>query len=118
MLALPIAAAVCALLLYLPLYLGSLSAMAKVARAPYDLVESARLDHAVVFVRSRGTLDIPPWSWVYYLGSPSPRLDDPVLYVRDLGEERNKQLIRFLPDRALHRMGMQNGQLVLVPLAR
>ena len=50
--------------------------------------------------------------------SPSPRLDDPVLYVRDLGEERNKQLIRFLPDRAPHWMGMQNGQLVLVPLAR
>jgi len=59
-----------------------------------------------------------PWSWVYYLGSPLPRLDDPVLYVRDLGEERNKQLIRFLPDRAPHWMGMHNGQLVLVPVAR
>jgi len=47
-----------------------------------------------------------------------PRLDDPVLYVRDLGEERNKQLIRFLPDRAPHWMGMHNGQLVLVPVAR
>ena len=117
-LALPIAAAVCALLLYVPLYLGSLSAMATVARAPYDLVESARLDRAVVFVRSRGALDIPPWSWVYYLGSPSPGLDDPVLYVRDLGEERNRQLIRFLPDRAPHWMGMQNGQLVLLPIAR
>jgi len=45
------------------------------------------------------------------------RLDDPVLYVRDLGGERNKQLIRFLPD-PRPTAGMQNGQLVLALLAR
>ena len=117
-LTLPIAATVCALVLYLPLYLGSLGAMAQVARAPYNLVAAARPERAVVFVRSRGALDLPPGSWAYYPRSPSPALDDPVLYLRDLGEERNRQLMHFLPDRAPYWMGMQNGQLVLVPLAR
>lgn len=117
-LALPIAATLCALILYAPLYLGSLSAMARVARAPYDLVDSAGLERAVIFVRSLGALDMPPWSWAYYPRNPSPALDDRVLYVRDLGEERNRELMRFLPDRRPFWMGMQNGQLVLVPLAR
>ncbi len=75
-LALPIAATLCALVLYLPLYVGSLSAMATVARTPYDLVETARLDHAVVFVRSLGALDFPPGSWAYYPRNPSPGLTD------------------------------------------
>ncbi|HSE06330.1 MAG TPA: glycosyltransferase family 39 protein [Methylomirabilota bacterium] len=117
-LALPLAATLCALVLYVPLYLGSLDAMARVARAPYDLVEAARLERAVIFVRSRGALDIPPWSWAYNPHSPSPALDDRVLYVRDLGEERNRELARFLPDRVPYWMGMRAGQLVLLPLAR
>jgi hypothetical protein len=117
-LALPIAATLCALVLYLPLYVESLSAMGRIARAPYDLVEAARLDRAVVFVRSLGALDFPPRSWAYFPRNPSPALDDRALYVRDLGEERNRELIRFLPDRAPYWMGIREGQLVLVPLAR
>lgn len=117
-LGLPLAATLCALLLYVPLYVGSLSAMARVARAPYDLVESARLDHALVFVRSLGALEFPPRSWAYYPRNPSPGLTDRVVYVRDLGEARNRELMRFLPDRAPFWMGIRNGELVLVPLAR
>ena len=117
-LALPIAATLCALVLYVPLYVGSLSAMRDIARAPYDMVEAARLDRAVVFVGSRGALDFPPGSWAYFPRNPSPALDDRVLYVRDRGEERNRTLIGFLPDRAPYWMGVRDGQLVLVPLAR
>ncbi len=117
-LALPVAGMLCALLLYLPLYLGSLRAMAEVARAPYDLVDTARLDHAVVFVRTLGALEFPPLSWAYFHRSPSPRLTDRVLYVRDLGEPRNRDLIHFMPDRAPFWMGIQNGRLVLSPMPR
>jgi hypothetical protein len=92
--------------------------MAQVARAPYDLVERARLDHAVVFVQSLGALELPPWSWAYYPRNPSPDLTDRVLYVRDLGEARNRELMRFMPERAPFWMGVRNGELVLVPLAR
>jgi hypothetical protein len=117
-LGLPLAATLCALLVYVPLYLGSLRAMAEVAWTPYDLVETARLDHAIVFVRTLGALEFPPWSWAYYPRSPSPGLTDRVLYVRDLGEPRNRDLIRFMPDRAPFWMGIQDGRLVLAPLAR
>ena len=117
-LALPVAATLCALVLYLPLYVGSLTAMAQVARTPYDLVETARLDHAVVFVRSLGALDFPPGSWAYFPRNPSPGLPERVIYVRDLGEERNRELMRFLPDRAPYWMGVRSNQLVLMPLAR
>jgi hypothetical protein len=117
-LALPIAATICAVILYAPIYIGSLSAMAQVARVPYDLVDSAGREHAVVFVRSLGALEMSPGSWAYFPRNPSPALDDRVLYVRDLGEERNRELIRFLPDRRPFWMGVQGGQLVLVPLAR
>ncbi len=117
-LGLPLAATICSLVLYLPLYVGSLSAMAQVARAPYDLVDRARLDHAVVFVRSLGALDFPPWSWAYLPRNPSPGLTDRVLYVRDRGEALNRELILFMPDRAPFWMGVHDGQLVLVPLKR
>jgi hypothetical protein len=117
-LAFPVAATLCALILYLPLYIGSLSAMAAVARAPYDLVESARLGRAVIFVRTLGALEFPPWSWAYYPRNPSPGLTDRVLYVRDLGEPRNQDLIRLMPDRAPFWMGVRNGRLVLLPLTR
>jgi hypothetical protein len=89
-----------------------------VARAPYDLVETARLDRAVVFVRSLGALDFPPWSWAYYPRNPAPDLTDPVLYVRDLGEPRNRVLMQFMPDRTPFWLGIRDdGQLVLMPLA-
>jgi dolichyl-phosphate-mannose-protein mannosyltransferase len=117
-LGLPLAATLCALVLYLPVYIGSLSAMARVARTPYDLVDAARLDHAVVFVQTLGALEFRPWSWTYFPRNPSPGLTDRVLYVRDLGETRNRDLIRFMPDRAPFWMGMQSGRLALVPLAR
>ena len=117
-LAVPMAATLCAFLLYLPLYIGSLTAMAALARAPYDLVATARLDHAVVFVRSLGALELPPRSWAYARRNPSPGLGDRVLYVKDLGEERNRDLIRFMPDRTPFWMGIRDGQLVLIPLAR
>jgi hypothetical protein len=92
--------------------------MAAVARMPYDLVAAARLDHAVVFVRTIGALEFPPWSWAYYPRNPSPGLTDRVLYVRDLGEPRNRDLIRLMPERVPYWMGIDNGRLALVPMAR
>jgi hypothetical protein len=92
--------------------------MAGIARAPYDLAATARLDHAVVFVRSLGALEFPPRSWAFGRRNPSPGLGDRVLYVNDLGEERNRDLIRFMPDRTPFWMGIRGGTLVLLPLSR
>jgi hypothetical protein len=43
-------------------------------------------------------------------------LSDPVLFVRDLGLERDKVLAARLAPRAPYVMGMRGGKLVLEPL--
>ena len=112
----PVAGILASLLTFVPCEVGSLRLMADVARAPYDLVEARRLDRALVFVRSLPSLHVPPGSWAYYHRNNSPDLDDPVLFVRDLGQERNEVMMRYLPDRTPYWMGMRNGELVLEPI--
>jgi hypothetical protein len=46
-----------------------------------------------------------------------PDLSDRVLFVKDLGPERNRELMRYLPSRVPYLMGMRGGDLVLLPLA-
>jgi hypothetical protein len=118
LMATPLAGALVCLLAFLPFQLASLRLMADVTQAPYDLVAARGLDHALVFVRSLPALSVMPGSWAYYHRNNSPDLHDPVLFVRDLGPERNKELMRYLPDRAAYLMGMANRELVLVPLER
>src|SRR5262249_52894678 len=114
----PIAATVCALLTFVPVYGASLRASADVTLMPYDLVERQGLDRALVFVHSLPAQHLAPGSWAYYHRNNSPDLTDPVLFVRFLGPERNSELIRRFPDRAPYAMGMQGDRLVLVPIAR
>jgi hypothetical protein len=112
----PLAAILGSLLAFIPVELASLSLMADVARAPYDLVEEQRLDSALVFVHSLPALHRAPGAWVYYHRNNSPDLSDRVLFVRYLGEERNRELMRYLPDRTPYAMGMQDGTLELIRL--
>jgi hypothetical protein len=114
----PLAGALACLFAFAPFEVGSLRLMADVTRAPYDLVEEHGLNHALIFVRSLPALHVSPGSWAYYHRNPSPDLSDQVLFVRDLGEERNTALMRYLPERTPYRMGMSNGRLVLEPMTR
>ena len=118
LIAAPLAGALVCLLAFMPFELASLRLMADVTQAPYDLVESRGLDNALVFVRSLPALSVVPGSWAYYHRNNSPDLRDRVLFVRDLGAERNKELMRYLPDRTAYLMGMAKQDLVLVPLER
>jgi hypothetical protein len=102
-------------LLFWPVYAPSLRWMADVARAPYDLVEHAGLDNAVVFVGTLPALVSPPGAWVYRPRNNSPDLSDPVLFVNDLGSD-NARLRRALPGRRAYRLGMERGVLTLSPL--
>jgi hypothetical protein len=52
---------------------------------------------------------------VYYHRNPWPDLRDPVLFVRDLGQERNK-VMDHLPSRTPFLMGMRGADLMLVPI--
>lgn len=109
------ASVACALIVYVPLYGSALRSMSTVARAPYDLVERQGVRRAVVFVHSLPGLTWRPGTWVYYHRNNSPELDDPVLFVRDLGP-RNADLMRALPDRSAFAMGVRENQLLLVPV--
>ena len=46
----------------------------------------------------------------------SPDLSDRVLFVRYLGPEKNKALMRYLPDRTPYAMGMRGTELLLRPI--
>jgi hypothetical protein len=118
LIAAPLAGALVSLLAFVPFEVASLRLMADVTQAPYDLVESRGLNHALVFVRSLPALSVVPGSWAYYHRNNSPDLRDQVLFVRDLGAEKNKELMRYLPDRTPYLMGMADRDLVLLPLER
>jgi hypothetical protein len=118
LIAAPVAGVLASLLAFVPFEAASLRLMADVTQAPYDLVESRGLDNALVFVRSLPALSVSPGSWTYYHRNNSPDLSDRVLFVRDLGTERNKDLMRYLPGRTPYLMAMANRELVLLPLER
>ena len=89
--------------------------MANVARAPYDLVEQAGLDNAVVFVQSLPALEAMPGAWVYRHRNNNPDFSDRVLFVNDLGPP-DARLRAWLPGRKAYRMKMEGGRLGLSPL--
>ena len=90
--------------------------MSALARLPYDLVSERRLDRAVVFVHGLPSLTWRPGAWVYFHRNPSADLSDPVLFVKDLGPERNQAIMQAMPGRAPFAMGVKDNRLLLVPL--
>jgi dolichyl-phosphate-mannose-protein mannosyltransferase len=111
----PLALTTVTILFFWPVYAPSLRQMATLARAPYDLVEQAGLDHAVVFVQSLPALEAMPGAWVYRHRNNSPDLSDPVLFVNDLGAP-DARLRAWLPGRKAYRMRMEGGRLALSEL--
>jgi hypothetical protein len=111
----PLAATLCALVTFYPVYGGFLRASADLTRAPYELLAERGIDRALVFVHSLPALYVSPYSWAYYRRNNSPDLTDPILFVNYLGPEKNKELMRLFPDRPAFSMGMQEGKFVLLP---
>jgi hypothetical protein len=111
----PLAATLCALTTFYPVYGGSLRSSADLTRAPYELLADRGIDRALVFVHSLPALYVSPGSWAYYRRNNSPDLTDPILFVNDLGSEKNKEFMRLFPDRPALTMGMKDGKFVLLP---
>jgi hypothetical protein len=111
----PLAAVLCALATFYPVYGASLRASADLVRAPGELVAAQGIGRALVFVHSLPTLSVPPYTWAYYRRNNHPDLTDPVLYVNYLGQDRNKELMRLFPDRPAFTMAMRDGKLALRP---
>jgi hypothetical protein len=111
----PVAAVLCALATFYPVYGGSLRASADLTRAPYELLAERGIDRALVFVQSLPALHVSPYSWAYFRRNNSPDLTDPILFVNYLGPERNKEFMRLFPDRPAFSMGMKDGKFALLP---
>ena len=111
----PLAATLCALVTFYPVYGASLRASADLTRAPYDRLAERGIDRALVFVHSLPGIYISPYSWAYYRRNNSPDLNDPILFVNYLGPEKNMELMRLFPDRPAFSMGMRDGKFVLLP---
>ena len=111
----PLAAVLCALATFYPVYGASLRASADLTRAPYELLAERGVDRALVFVHSLPALYVSPYSWAYYRRNNSPDLTDPILFVNYLGPEKNKELMRLFPDRPAFAMGMKDGKFVILP---
>jgi hypothetical protein len=111
----PLAATLCALVTFYPVYGGSLRASADLTRAPYELLAERGIDRALVFVHTLPGLYVSPFSWAYYRRNNSPDLTDPILFVNYLGPEKNKEFMRLFPDRPAFAMGMKDGKFVLLP---
>lgn len=114
LMALPLAATICTLMTFAPVYSISLKAMANLAASPYDLVKKAGIDNAIVFVNSLGAREFSPRTWVYYHQNTSPDLQEPVMFVRDLGPKKNRNLIQNFPNRSPYWMGVYNHRLALI----
>jgi hypothetical protein len=111
----PLVATLCALITFLPVYVGSLRASADLVNAPYDLVELEvpEPERAIVFVHSLPGTALPPYTWAYYRRNNRPDLSDRVLFVNFLDVDRNRTLMQALPDRVPYAMGMDGTRLAL-----
>ena len=63
-------------------------------KEPYDLVERKVEEPTLVFIRS-----LPQAGWVFGYKNTDPWLEGPLLFCRDLGPEKNLEVIRHFPER-------------------
>ena len=102
-----------ALFLFWPIQVRHLDELADRISGPLQFVESEVEVPALVFVSSMQAR--PRSSWVF--GHPNPRadLEDPILYVRDMGRA-NMRYIRLHPDRRAYRLIFRGLDPALEPL--
>jgi 4-amino-4-deoxy-L-arabinose transferase-like glycosyltransferase len=103
----PAVAVVLALVTFVPSQALWLWRSGRVTSVPYRTAQNAHLSNAVVFVKAMPSTVLPPHSWAYFHRNPAPDLSDPVIWVKDLGEERDRELVRAL--------GRQGYRLVIPP---
>jgi len=103
---LPATLALTGLVTFWPVEWRSMEAMATLTRAPDRLVEERGLQNVVIFVSaSQGVGELlpgsvfPPGTWAYFHRNPDPDLNDPVLFVRDLGPSLDRTLLQSLRGR-------------------
>lgn len=101
--ALVLACVLTALCGYTAVRLGAVREIAAATRTPWRLVEQAGIGRAVVFVKrpfvSYRCLTFPSRGWVNARPNNDPELENEVLWVNDLGLERDRAFLARFPDR-------------------
>jgi hypothetical protein len=115
--ALPAVLTALGLVTFVPPQVVGLATSAAITRLPYDLAKRRGLDHAVVFASALPGTVLPPKTWAYFHRNADPDLADPVLFVRDLGPDRDREFLRFLGDRSGWVLGYDGRRFELKSLA-
>jgi len=71
-----------------------IASMTDKIKEPYDLVNKEAQQPAIVFIHS-----LPQAGWVYGYRNTDPYLKAPLLFCRDLGAEKNSEVIQKFPNR-------------------
>lgn len=93
---------------YMPGQVGAYYDYNYVGNTRLTIVQRAGLHNALVFVDHE-----PTWEWWRYgsvFSSNSPLLDTDVVYARDRGDEKNRELIALYPGRSYYRLGLWRAQ--------
>jgi hypothetical protein len=118
LLAWPAAMTFTGLLTFVPVHLASMRQMAELTALPYAVVNSRGLTDAVVFVSTLPGRIRAPGTWAYFHRNADPALADPVLFVNDLGPERNKEFLRWAKRARGYTLAPhKDGKFTLDPLA-
>jgi len=120
--ALAAALVVTAFLGFLPPRLGAIHGVAESIALPFEAVEEAQLERAVVFAPSpfiQYCKSEPAWGWVFTRPNNDPQLENDVLWVNHVDLEMNRRLMRHFPGREGWMMFWDPScRVVLVPLDR
>ncbi len=106
---------------FLPEQIRSYSAgLWGVDAVPRDTVTRAGVENAVILIRTpsyrKARYVLDKYGSGFLLNSPN--LDDEVIFARDLGEQKNQELMAYYPDRAFYRfvrLGLGDAKLVPIP---
>jgi hypothetical protein len=118
LLAWPPAMTLAGLLTFVPVQLASMRQMAELTRLPYTIAEARGYADAVVFVSTLPGVVRPPGTWAYFHRNADPTLADPVLFVKDLGPDRNREFLRWTHRSRGFTLVLRDGKFTFDPLSQ
>ena len=107
---------------YVPVRFGVIADLAENIAMPWRALAEAEIDRAVIFTPETFIAYCrhpPARGWVFARPNNDPRLEDDVLWVNHLSQERDELLMRRFPDREGYVMtwDLERCRVLFLPLA-
>ena len=97
---------------YVPEKIIHINRLATAIRAPYELVQSSGIHHAVVMIEQ-----LPNKGWVFGYRSPSPLFTDDIVYCLFADPASNKAMMKYFQERDFYALRMTDkGNFRLIPI--